>query len=234
LRAFANSQGLYDMGADPRYLPGHVRWDQTDRTRVLEEIWASDLQGVFKPIDLKGSMEQERIKALLVFGEDPLLASSSLKLASGAQFMLVVDSFMTLTATEADVLLPSPLSTEVEGHFTACDRRVQKIQMLNPPKTGWDYGRILNGLAEKMGIPDAVVTRKQIEDEIRKTVPLYNNLSKGVFWGNGLFKEAFMTPTKKGQFVVPVVDVAPYNGATRHYLHDENYFELKIKNKLTL
>jgi formate dehydrogenase major subunit len=232
LRAFANSQGLLDMGVDPRYLPGQVRWDQADRTRAVEEIWASDLQGLFKPMDLRGSMEQERIKALLVFGEDPLRATSSLKLASGAQFLLVVESFMTPTAMEADVILPAPLPIEFEGSITACDRRVQKVTPLSPPKTGWDYPRIINGLAEKMGIPVVLATRKQIEDEIRKTVPLYGTRSKGVFWGNGLFDKAFMTPTGKAQFAIPFVDVTPYNVSKRYCLHDENYFELKIKSRL--
>jgi formate dehydrogenase major subunit len=233
LRAFANSQGLLDMGADPRYLPGQVRWDQTDRIRVLEEIWGSDLRGMFGPTDLKDTMQQDRIKALLVFGEDPLLATSSLRLASGAQFMLVVDSFMTVTAAEADVLLPAPLPIEVEGSITACDRRVQKVTQLKPPKTGWDYRQIINGLAGKMGIPVVLSTRQQIEDEIRRSVPLYGNLSKGVFWGNGLFGEAFMTPTGTAKFGMPTVDVASFDRSNRRYLHDENYFELRIKSRLT-
>lgn len=233
LRAFANSQGLLDMGADPRYLPGCLRWGQMDQARALEQIWGADLRGVFTPTDLKESMERERIKALLVFGEDPLLAASNLKLASGSQFMLVVDSYMTVTASEADVLLPAPLPIEVEGSVTACDRRIQRATRLSAPKTGWEYWQIVNGLAEKMGIPIALSTRKQIEDEMRASVPLYGNLSKGRFWGNGLFSEAFMTSTGRAELALPAVDTAPYNGSKRYFLHDENYFQLKIKNRLT-
>jgi hypothetical protein len=71
--------------------------------------------------------------ALLVFGEDPLVATANLRLTGGVEFMLVVDHFMTATAAEADVVLPASLPAETDGSFTACDRRVQKIQKLFEP-----------------------------------------------------------------------------------------------------
>ena len=66
--------------------------------------------------------------------------------------MVVVDSFMTATALEADVVLPASLPIETEGTFTACDRRVQATAKIFEPRTGMENWQILEALAEKMHI----------------------------------------------------------------------------------
>ncbi len=127
LRDHANAQGLLDMGVDPAYLPGHVRPHDAAGIAALERLWGVSLDEVFRPVDLKDMMEKGRMKALIVFGEDPLFETSNLRLTSGAEFMVVVDCFITATAQEADVFLPASLPIETEGTFTACDRRVQRL-----------------------------------------------------------------------------------------------------------
>jgi predicted molibdopterin-dependent oxidoreductase YjgC len=233
LRDFANSQGLLDMGVDPAYLPGYVRPGDTERIAALERLWGTSLRDVFKPVNLKDAMETERIKGLIVFGEDPLSATSNLKLTSGAEFMVVVDSFMTATAMEADVLLPASLPIETEGARTACDRRVQAAAKIFEPGTGMENWQILAALAEKMHIALTPNDVSRIGEEIKKAVPLYGKLGRGRFWGAGLLDESFMTPSGKGRFAALEPDATPYSGEKMCYLFDENYFRLNIKGKLT-
>ncbi len=231
LRDFANSQGLLDMGVDPAYLPGYVRSGNGDRIAALEKLWGTKLGDVFKPVDLKDAVEKGRIKGLVVFGEDPIAAG--LKLKKGAQFTVVVDAFMTATAMEADVFLPAALPIETEGSRTASDRRVQSASRVFEPRTGMDNLQILAALAEKMHIGIGPKEAGQINEEIRKAVPLYEKLGQGGFWGGSLLEEAFMTPDGKGKFAALEVDATPYEGEKTCCLFDENYFQSNIKGKLT-
>jgi formate dehydrogenase major subunit len=233
LRDFANSQGLLDMGADPMYLPGHIRAGDARRIEELGNIWGVDLQSVFKPVNLKDAMEKDRIKGLIIFGEDPLFVTSNLKLTGGAEFMVVVDSFMTATASEAQVFLPASLPIETEGTLTACDRRVQRTTRVFAPRSGWENREIMAALAEKMHIPLVPKKGPDIDREIRKVVPLYGKLAKEGFWGKGLFEHTFMTTTGKGEFAPYRDDVTPYRGEKGRYLFGDNYFSLEIGSKLT-
>ncbi len=232
LRDFANSQGLLDMGVDPAYLPGYVRPGDTARVGALEKLWGVPLQDIFKPVNLKEAMERDQIKGLIVFGEDPLFATSNLKLTSGAEFMVVVDSFMTATAQEADVVLPASLPIETEGTFTACDRRVQATAKVFEPGAGMENWQILSALAEKMHITLAPQGAGSIGEEIRKAVPLYGKRAAGGCWGKGLLEKTFMTPNGLGQFAVFDVDVTPRSGEKNRLLFDENYFNQNIRGKL--
>ena len=232
LRDFANSQGLLDMGVDPAYLPGYVRPGDTARVGALEKLWGVPLQDIFKPVNLKDAMERDQIKGLIVFGEDPLFATSNLKLTSGAEFMVVVDSFMTATAQEADVVLPASLPIETEGTFTACDRRVQATAKVFEPGAGMENWQILSALAEKMHITLAPQGTGSIGEEIRKAVPLYGKRAAGGCWGKGLLEKTFMTPNGLGRFAVFDVDVTPHSGEKNRLLFDENYFNQNIRGKL--
>jgi predicted molibdopterin-dependent oxidoreductase YjgC len=233
LRDFANSQGLLDMGVDPAYLPGYVRPGDTARVGALEELWGVALQDIFKPVNLKDAMERDQIKGLIVFGEDPLFATSNLRLTGGADFMVVADSFMTATALEADVVLPASLPIETEGTFTACDRRVQATAKIFEPRSGMENWQILEALAEKMHIALTPQGTSLIGEEIRKAVPLYGKRAAGGCWGTGLLEKTFMTPNGLGRFAVFDVDVTPHSGEKNRHLFDENYFSLNIRGKVT-
>ena len=198
LRDSANGQGLLDMGVDPAYLPGYVRAGDAARIAALEKLWGVGLHDIFRPVDLKEALERDQIKGLLVFGEDPLFETSNLKLTSGADFMVVVDSFMTATAMEADVLLPASLPIETEGTCTACDRRVQKTAKVFEPRTGMENRHILEALAEKMGI--VLGARDAPRQRDQESRPPLRKVADGGFWGNGFLESAFITSDGLGRF----------------------------------
>jgi formate dehydrogenase major subunit len=238
LRDYANSQGLFDMGVDPKYLPGHVRTDEHAKIGELGKKWKVDLAGIFSKVNLKEDLENEKIKALIVFGEDPLIAPSNLKLTAGVEFLLAVDHFMTATAMDADVVLPASLPIETAGTYTACDRRVQTNAKVFDSKTGMENWEIIAGLASKMGVSLGFKSLGDIEKEIHRVVAPYKdikdtkNIKAGSFWGNGFLEKGFMTSSGKGRFSALPIDLSPSNVDKKPYVSSENYVNLKVKSKL--
>jgi formate dehydrogenase major subunit len=233
LRDHANSQGLLDMGVDTRYLPGQARGDQGAVSEALSAAWGTDVQVIATPVDLKAQLEAEKIKALLIFGEDPLAATANLRLTGGVEFMLVVDHFMTATATEADIVLPASLPVETEGSFTACDRRVQKIGKIFEPGQGMENWQIVSVLAEKLDSPLSYTSVKDIATEIRTVIPAYGSMNGSPFWGGAaLFEKGFLTVNGKARFSLLPIDLSPCNSEKKPYVASENYFNLNVKGRL--
>jgi formate dehydrogenase major subunit len=232
LRDYANSQGLFDMGADARYLPGHIRPENAKGLKKLSSLWGVDLSAVFTPVNLKDLLERDKIKALLVFGEDPLAAPNNVRLTGGVEFMLVLDHFMTATAMEADVVLPASLPIETEGSLTACDRRVQAIGKIFEPRNGMENWQAISALAARLGVSFSYTSVKEITDEIRAAIPAYNDMNGGPFWGQSLLRKSFMTKNGKGRFSLLPIDLSPYSIDKKQYVSSENYFRLNIKGRL--
>lgn len=233
LREYANSQGLFDMGADPRYLPGHIRPENTKGVKDLSSLWGVDLTHIFTPTDLKEQLEGDRIKALLVFGEDPLAAARNVRLTGGIEFMLVLDYFMTPTAMEADVVLPASLPIETGGSFTACDRRVQETKAIFAPRSGMESWQIITGLANRLGTPFKYKSAKDVASEIRSAIPAYGATKSGLFWGQPIFEKGFMTPDGKAKFSILKIDLSPCSVEKKQYVSSENYFRTNVKGRLT-
>ena len=230
LRDFSNAQGILDMGVDPAYLPGNVKVGDSKGAAKLAKLWGTEL--TLKPVDLKAQLENDQVKGLIIFGEDPLRTTSNLRLTGGAEFTLVVDSFMTPTAIEADVVLPAALPVETKGSYTACDRRVQSFDRVFSPKTGMDNWQIIAKLAEKLGVNLGVTSVEDISNEINKANAYYSKAKP--FWGNGLFAEKFPTSSGKGKFAVLPLDVSPLSLDKKAYLASEQFIETKIKGRLSL
>ncbi|MGD0235703.1 MAG: NAD(P)-binding protein [Syntrophorhabdales bacterium] len=232
LRDYSNSQGLFDMGTDSRYLPGHIRPEHAKGIGELSSLWGVDLSTLFTPVNLKDLLERDKIKALLIFGEDPLAAPHNVRLTGGVEFMLVLDHFMTPTAMEADVVLPASLPIETEGSFTACDRRVQQVAKIFEPRTGMENWQVISTLAGRMGVTLSYTSVKDIANEIRATIPAYNDMNGGPFWGQSPLRTAFMTTNGKGRFSALPIDLSPYSIDKKQYVSSENYFRLNIKGRL--
>ncbi|MCX5812267.1 MAG: molybdopterin-dependent oxidoreductase [Proteobacteria bacterium] len=232
LRDYANSQGLLDMGVDAKYLPGNIRFRDTARIKKLGTKWGVDLKSVFKPVDIKADMENDKIKALIIFGEDPLNEPSNLRFTGNADFLLVVDNFVTATAMEADVVLPASVPVETSGSYTACDRMVQTFAKVFEPKTGMENWQIICKLAGKLNIPLTFGSVNDIAEQIKEDNPAYRNIAPGTSWGKALFEKKFMTGNGKGKFSAAMIEALPVNLEKKPYLFTENYYNMKIKSKL--
>ena len=207
IRDYANAQGLLDMGVDSRYLPGYVTAGQKEIER-FNKLWKTDLKEIFKPVDIEQKLREKKIKALLIFGENPLISTVAQKLFHGVEFILLIDHFKTATAEEADVVLPASTPLESNGTFTACDRRVQKSEALFPPKSGFSNQEIIIALAETLAMPLQLKTSgtRFSTKSCRPTRSTKPSAPDG-FWGKDLFRERFHTANGKGKFIPLTIDL---------------------------
>jgi formate dehydrogenase major subunit len=73
-------------------------------------------------------LKTNRLKTLLIFNEDPVGCAIDhkeiKKLLSGAEFVAVQDFYMTETAQQADIILPSTFIFETGGSFTNTQKAI--------------------------------------------------------------------------------------------------------------
>ena len=140
-----------------------------------------------------------KIKALYVFGEDPLINLPDLeRLKNGLhqlEFLVVQDLFMTHIGSYAKVILPGVSFAEKDGTFTSMERRVQRVRKAISPlgdsRPDW---RILCDLSAKMGYSMDYQSPSEIMDEIASIVPIYAGVSY-----SSLEKAGFQWPSKIGR-----------------------------------
>jgi NADH-quinone oxidoreductase subunit G len=128
---YANSRGAADMGLLPAALPGYSAIsDETARPR-FESAWKANIptapgrniRAIFEGID------HGTIKALLVFGSNPLRAFGLDRNTLGKLgFLFVAELFMTETAEMADVVVPAASFAEKSGTVTNTCGQVQALK----------------------------------------------------------------------------------------------------------
>jgi formate dehydrogenase major subunit len=123
------------LAADIALLSGHIG---TPRDGILYIRPKNNSQGLADQGIRDGALDMEGVKALLIFGEDPLGAAAirgsaaetkaAVKLVKDAEFVMVCDTHMTKTAAAADVVLPGTGFASTDGTFTNTERRIQLVQ----------------------------------------------------------------------------------------------------------
>lgn len=229
MREYANSTGLMDMGVTPNYLPGYVKPFEKDEIKRMGTSWKTDISKFFpspsQDMDLASKLLRGDIKALLVFGEDPLCMADNLKYFRGVEFLMVHDMFLTATAREADVVIPAASFIEEDGSYTACDRRVQHIEQIIPPGTRMENWKFIESLAKKFNKNVTYSSPSHIFNEIQEVNRFYNNRSEGM-----IFNE-----TGRPEFSLYSTEMGTFNPELPTLLHSENYFKtirtyLKFRN----
>jgi formate dehydrogenase alpha subunit len=179
-----NAQGACDMGSLSEFLPGYERVDDEKARRRFEEIWEKKLPD--KPgltyREMFDSILEGKIKALYVFGEDPLITLPNLeRLKNGLrqlEFLVVQDQFMTHIGSFAHVILPGVSFAEKDGTFTSMERRVQRVRKaISPVGDARPDGEIFCDLSAKMGYRMNDGSPAQVMEEIAALVPLYAGVS---------------------------------------------------------
>jgi len=193
LREKANTQGLLDMGADPRWLPGYVDAAGGDAMEQMEKEMGVVLRDISPPgLDVARLLREKKIKVAIVLGEDPVGAPGFPQdLRDGllaADFLLVGDLFLTATAASATVALPLSSTAETSGTMTNAERRVQRLQRAVPPAGGMETWEILSQLASLLGYRFKMKygSAQDVTAEIRRVVPIWAGLDPGFMgavWG---------------------------------------------------
>jgi formate dehydrogenase major subunit len=195
-RGPANYQGVTDMGAHPRRLPGDLDVEDPARRAAFESAWmprwaggAKTSNGFAPPRhlpatrglaagELAAAIERGDVKAMYIEGTiagresflDQALATALAKL----DFLVVAESFDSPLAKLAHIVLPKAMSLEKDGTFTNLDRTVQRVRAAVPAigeaKSGVE---IVSLLAQRMGYDLQYPHASHVMAEISQLVPDY-------------------------------------------------------------
>lgn len=232
MRELSNATGAGDMGITPNHLPGFVKDFEEKEIERIGKLWSVDLKEVFKPADLKEKLVFGKIKALLVFGEDPLISSDNLKYFKDLEFLMVQDMHSTYTAKEADVVLPAASPIEQDGTYTNCEGRVQRAEAIIDAKTGRTNREIIAGLAKDFHPGFEYKSTDEVFAEIKEVNRLYTGCTLDQVRGSELVNKEFFTRDGKAVFSVYDIDTATMKPEKSPLIFSENYFKTKIKDKL--
>ena len=199
LRGQNNVQGCGDAGCIPNAFPGYQSINE-DTVEKFSAAWGGanlPAESGLVVTDMVPAIDEGRIKAMYVTGENPLLSEPDLAHAEKSfrslEFLVVQDIFLHETAQIADVVLPACSFAEKDGSFTNSERRVQRVRKVLEPvgnsKADW---AIFCELAEKIssitgedfGSEFSYDHPSEIWDEFASLTPLvaginYQRLEKG-------------------------------------------------------
>ncbi len=224
LRGQNNVQGACDMGGLPGVFPGYQKVDIPKIRKKFETAWSVQLPATpgITHTEIIDRINANRIKALYIIGENPLLseadATHTKKAFETLPFLVVQDIFLTETAQKADVILPSTTFAEKEGTFTNTERRVQWFgRAIMPRGRSRPDHEIVCDLAGRMGASGFDFQGpEEIMQEIASLVPQYKGITyarlgtQGLQWpcpdknhpGTPfLYEKNFATPNGRGKFV---------------------------------
>ncbi len=184
LREKSNMQGLLDMGANPRWLPGYVDPARDEAAiEALEKHWCVVLRDLQKGSEDVGRLLREKkLKVAVVLGEDPLgtegFPADLRDGLLGVDFLVVGDLFETKTAATANVVLPLSATAETGGTMTNLERRVQRLKRAVPPAAGMETWQLLCQLAGLMGYRFRMKYNRveDVTEEIATVVPFYRGV----------------------------------------------------------
>ena len=152
LRPGANSQGAWDVGCVPDFLPGYVPVSDADARGRLEEEW--ECQVAQEPgLDLRRIFQGAQagdVKAMFMVGGSPNFGGGQLGDGLAAlqnlEFLVVQDTFLSPAAQQADVVLPRATFAEKSGTFTNLERRIQTVRPVISVKNSRVAPRVLDPL----------------------------------------------------------------------------------------
>lgn len=184
LRGQNNVQGSCDMGALPNVYTGYQSVTDPLVREKFEKAWGRPLSekvGLTIPAVLHG-IEEEKIKMLYVFGENPLRSDPDTNhvkhCLEEVDFLVVQDIFLTETAEMADVVLPGASFAEKDGTFTSTERAVQRIRKaIEPVGNSRPDWQIFVKMIKALGYPAPYQSPEEIFNEIRTVTPTYAGIS---------------------------------------------------------
>jgi len=163
LRGQNNVQGCGDAGCLPNAFPGY-QTISSESILKFSNAWGKNSlpeEVGLVVTDMIPAIEEGRIKAMYVTGENPLLSEPDLSHAEEAfkklDFLVVQDIFMHETAEIADVVLPATSFAEKDGTFTNSERRVQRVRKAVDPigesKPDWQIiCDVANRISSNLGL----------------------------------------------------------------------------------
>jgi formate dehydrogenase major subunit len=194
LRGQNNVQGACDMGGLPNVFSGYQPVGDLAISKKMADAWEVDQLPTkigLKVTDMIPKAHSGELKGLYIIGENPLVSDPDLNHAEACfknlEFLVVQDIFLTETAMQADVVLPSACFAEKEGTFSNTERRVQRVRKaVEPPGMAKEDWWITCEIATRMGFPMQYETSEAIFNELASLTPSYAGITYARIENQGL------------------------------------------------
>ena len=192
LRGQNNVQGCGDAGCLPNAFPGYQTIN-ADSVEKFSNAWGGnklpDKSGLVVT-DMVREIDNGRIKAMYITGENPLLSEPDLNHAEESfkklELLVVQDIFLHETAQIADVGLPACSFAEKDGTFTNSERRVQRVrEVVRPVGSSRPDWEIICDLAQRLSVSMNLGLEEQFEysnaseiwDEMSALTPMISGIT---------------------------------------------------------
>jgi len=195
LRGQNNVQGACDMGALPNVFSGYQQVASPEARSKMESAWKVSGLSEQPGLTLTEMMEaahQQKLKALYIMGENPLVSDPDLHHVKESlerlEFLVVQDLFLTETAQVADVVLPAASFAEKDGTFSSTDRTVQRVRKAIEPLEGCrEDSKIIGEIGRLMGYEGLTYSSsEEIMNEIASVTPSYGGITYQRLEGGGI------------------------------------------------
>jgi formate dehydrogenase alpha subunit len=184
LRGQNNVQGACDMGGLPNVYPAYQAVTDPNNKKKFETAWnaqISDKVG-YTIMEMMQGLEDGSLKGMMILGENPVGSdpdTNHVKHAlESAEFLAVIDIFLTDTAKLAHVVLPGASYAEKDGTFSNTERTVLRVRKAVEPvgeaRPDW---QIICDISTRFGLPMSYESPSEIFDEIAKLAPSYAGLN---------------------------------------------------------
>jgi formate dehydrogenase alpha subunit len=184
LRGQNNVQGACDMGGLPNVYPAYQVVTDENNRKKFEEFWGSQMSSKvgFTIMEMMHGLEDGSVKGMMILGENPLGSDPDVRhvkhALEEAEFLCVIDIFLTDTAKIADVVFPGSAFAEKDGTFSNTERNVLRIRKaIEPPGEARADWRIICDISTSFGLPMSYESPEKIFEEICQVTPSYAGLS---------------------------------------------------------
>jgi assimilatory nitrate reductase catalytic subunit len=174
-----NGQGGREHGQKCDQLPGQRHIDDEEGRKHVASVWGVKPDEIpragYSAMEIMGALHSGEIKALVSLCFNPIVSLPHTQFTSEAleraEFVCIIDPFMSETAHYADLVLPGSLQEEDEGVTANVEGRVIHIQhCVDPPGDARVDWKILCELAHRLdkGKFFNYDTSRQIFNELRE------------------------------------------------------------------
>lgn len=184
LRGQNNVQGACDMGGLPNVFTAYQPVTDPAANEKFSKAWGKELSDKvgYTITDMVAAMDDGKLKALFVLGENPRLSDPDLHHLDHAlkklDLLVVQDIYMTETAQEADIVLAGATVAEKDGTFTNSERRCMKVnKAIEPVGESLADWEILCKLSTAMGYEMSYNSPEEIFNEMITLTPSYAGMS---------------------------------------------------------
>jgi assimilatory nitrate reductase catalytic subunit len=174
-----NGQGGREHGQKCDQLPGQRSIDDEEGRKHVASVWKVEPDAIpragYSAMEIMGALHSGEIKALVSICFNPMVSLPHVQFTrealEKAEFVCVIDPFMSETAHFADVVLPGSLQEEDEGVVANVEGRVLHIQKcVDPPGEARVDWTIICDLARRLGQNERFEygASREIFDELRQ------------------------------------------------------------------